>query len=57
MFVVGEEKLGVAAEAAPGAADRAAAEELLGRQAVQDLPQDEIVREDGAGGTVVLRPP
>jgi hypothetical protein len=57
MFVVGEEKLGVAAQAAPGAADRAAAEELLGRQAVQDLPQDEIVREDGAGGTVVLRPP
>jgi hypothetical protein len=57
MFLVGEEKLGVAAEAAPGAADRAAAEDLLRRQAVEDLPQDEVIREDGAGGAVELRPP
>ena len=36
--VVGEEERGVGGDAAPGPAGRAAAEELLGRHADEDLP-------------------
>jgi hypothetical protein len=47
--VVGEEEFGVGGEAAaPGTADGAAPEEGLRRQTRQDLPDNEILGEEGA---------
>jgi hypothetical protein len=48
---VGEEKIGGGGKATPGAADRAAAEYILGWKTDKDLPDHDPLREgDGHGG-------
>ena len=55
-LVAGEEEIGAGGEAAPGTADRAAAEERLRRQADEDLPHDELLREGRGGRAGAPRP-
>jgi hypothetical protein len=48
--VVGKEEIGGGGEAAPGAADQAAAENVLGRKANKYLPRQDLLREGGREG-------
>jgi hypothetical protein len=47
VVVVGEEEIAGGGDAAPGAADGAAAEEGFSGEADEDLPDDDLVREAG----------
>ena len=47
--VVCEEEIRGGCEAAPGAAHRAAAKDVLGRKADKDLPPQDLLRECGGG--------